>query len=157
SVGMVASGSASLDNFKAWPLTTGLDYFDPFTQHSTVLGDPWQNQVGTFQTTNNQLVVGLSSGGNLATLNAANQADVDVRATLYTNLPGETAGLVARYQGSGDQNYSLGQVVSTTTGFTATLLVNRKGVNKTLATATVLATSNTGFLTAFLRLVVTGT
>ena len=165
SVGMrPVTGGASESSFNASALTVAtptLNFTDGFTTVTSPepnqLTSNWINQAGNYS-------VGTASGtatGNgtgtqvdLATLIGVSANNVSVQATITNLKNGEYAGLVADYSGSGDQNYYLGGVVATATGYQAYIYRNVNGVF-----TSVLATPNrtyTGSADGVLRLEVYG-
>jgi hypothetical protein len=148
--GVRTLGATTLDNLQAWPLSIGLDHFNPFTlPDDTALGAPWARIAGTYTVQGNQ-IQGLDTL-NLAIIDGATQADVDVRASLSITGLNHQAGLVARFQNS--TNYYFARLTRTATGLSAQLLTNVAGVLTPLATVAIPATTGK----ATLRFVVTGT
>ena len=117
SVGMRTFGTSALDNFQAWPITTGVDNFDSFKQADNVtLGDPWVQNQGFYRTVGNRIQGGQAL--NLATINAGLQADVDVRVAVSITGIGHHASLLARYRSVTDSGYQA-TLIRTASGFTA--------------------------------------
>jgi hypothetical protein len=141
SVGIRAGLGAMLANFVATAVTAQNAAL-PFSENfgaANYSGNPgaqlssfWQNQVGDLS-----IVSGKATGQtayNLATLNGVNQANVSVQAVI--NVPvGQYAGLVTRYQGTGDQNMYFGMIASTGSGYVARIFVNHNGIWTLLAPA----------------------
>lgn len=163
-IGMRTTSTSSMNDVQAWPVSTGVDNIDLFTRPDyTRLSDPWINTVGYFSTFGNKIQG--DQALNIAVLKAVTLPDVDVQASVSITGLDHTAGLLARYQGSGNRNYYLAQLKRTSTGFSAQVvrnldvlkLVNGKKrlVNVNTVLATVPIASTTG--KANLRLLVTGT
>ncbi len=114
-----------------------LPFSDNFsTATNQQLSDYWITQVGNYSVnTSLGTATGISSL-NLATLAGVNVANVAVQATITSLTNGEYAGLVADYSGPGDQNYYLGGVVATATGYQPYLYRNLNGVFTSLLTQT---------------------
>jgi hypothetical protein len=147
--GVRTLGATTLDNFQAWPISIGLDHFNPFTlPDDTALGAPWARIAGTYTVQGNQ-IQGLDAL-NLSIIDGATQADVDVRAAVSITGLNHQAGLVARLQNS--SNYYLAKLTRTATGLTAQLLKNVAGVLTPLATVAIPAATGK----ATLRFVATG-
>jgi hypothetical protein len=141
SVGIRVGLGGSLDNFSAaaasapTPQNATLTFSENFaTGYPSNLGSQltsyWKNQVG------NLSIVNSSATGqatyNLATLNGISQANVSVQSVVNV-AAGQYAGLVTRYQGSGDQNMYLGVIASSGSGYLAQIYVNLGGVWTALA------------------------
>src|SRR5262249_31291923 len=104
------------ENFAAATYPSGL---------GSQLSSYWKNQVG-----NISIVNGNATGQpmyNMATLNGVNQANVSVQAAVNV-AAGQYAGLVTRYQGTGDQNMYLGAIASSGSEYLAQIYVNVNGV-----------------------------
>jgi hypothetical protein len=86
------------------------------------LSSYWQNQTGDMMIVNGKATG--QSALNLATLNGLNQANVTVQAALSVHA-GQSAGLVARYQGG---NMYYGAIVSSGSGFVAQIWIYKGGV-----------------------------
>jgi hypothetical protein len=104
SVGIYAGNGASLANFQvAAPTLTSasLTFQDTFTQaDGTLPSNNWYEQRGTF--TDQGGVLAGRDGTNIITLNGVNQADVAVQADVPNVPVNGSAGLLGRYQASGD-------------------------------------------------------
>jgi hypothetical protein len=104
SVGIYAGYGAALANFQAAAPTftnAALSFQDNFTQADGSLPSTnWYEQRGTF-TDQGGVLVG-RDGTNIITLNGISQADVAVRADVQGVPFNGSAGLLARYQTSGD-------------------------------------------------------
>jgi hypothetical protein len=151
SIGMRTTGITFLDDFQAFPVSTGVDNFDYFTHPNyTTLSDPWTQPEGFYRTFGNQIQGGQAL--NLAIINAAQSADVDVRASVSITGLNHTAGLLARYLGHGDTNYYLASLSRTSTGFVVNVRKNVGGIVTPLATTNIVSTTGK----ANLRFLVTG-
>lgn len=149
-VGLSTTGSSTLDNFQAWPVTTGADNFDPFTHPDyTTLSDPWTQAAGFYRTLGNKIQGGQAL--NLAVLNAVTQPDVDVQASVSITGLDHKAGLIARYQSANDSHYEA-LVIRSSTGFVAQTYKKLYGSYTLLSTASI--ASITGQVN--LRFLVTG-
>src|SRR5262249_47791967 len=94
---------------------------------SASLGNPWTNQVGTLHIGADEARGISATGVNIATVSGLGLADVNL--SVFFNVYGDSAGLVARYAGPGDQNYYAAIVTRTGSGPTvARLLRNVNGV-----------------------------
>jgi hypothetical protein len=90
------------------------------------LASPWSARVGRFQVnTASETATGVGPV-DLATVSTIQSADEIISATV-TAQPGQTIGLVARYTGSGDRNYYLGEIVAGSGRYTAKILRNASG------------------------------
>ena len=148
--GVRTLGMTRLDNFQAWPLSIGLDHFDAFTRpDDSALGGPWARIAGTYTVQGNE-IQGLDAT-NLAIIDGATRADVDVRASINITGLNHQAGLVARFKDA--SNYYLARLTRTATGLSAVLLKNVAGVSTTLMTVAIPTSSGK----ATLRFVATGT
>ncbi len=144
SVGMRVTAGASVSNFSASALTAAtpsLPFSDGFTTvtspEANQLTSNWINQVGNYSV-NTTSATATGTGTNtqldLATLIGISANNVAVQATITSLTNGQYAGLVADYSGSGDQNYYLGGVVATATGYQAYLYRKVNGVFTSLLT-----------------------
>jgi hypothetical protein len=114
--GMRGRGTAALpttfDNFSAVTVTsqtTTLPFSDSFVQpDNSTLSPLWTEQVGAFPILSEAATAFSTNGSNaglaLATVNAAPVADVTVQTNFTLTGNTSTAGLIARYSGSGDGN-----------------------------------------------------
>jgi len=144
-VGIDASIGGTVDNFSASsaPLNqASLPFNDDFTTATNQqLSSNWLNQRGNFQVSG-----GMAAGHaslNIATLNGVNAADVAVQADVnVTGAAGQSAGLVARYSGPGNQNLYLGRLVKTESGFNVELIRNVNGGSTTLFKQSVTSTGS---------------
>jgi hypothetical protein len=150
--GIHTVGAAQVDDFAAFPVATGVDHLDLFDQpDGSGLGPPWAQAVGSYH-----VQAGAARGEkavNLAVVNGARAADVDVRADVTVAGVNGSVGLLARYLGGGDRNYYLGSVTRTATGFIARVVKNVGGVSTVLSAARL----DTPTGAATLRFLVTGT
>ncbi len=106
-----------------WPAAFSADSFTG-TQLSS---STWTPQAGSFTVANNTATgSGTGTQLDLATVIGVNTSNVAVQATIALSN-GEYAGLVADYAGSGDQNYYLGGVTATSSGYQAYLYRNSNG------------------------------
>ncbi len=129
-----------LTNFQP-PQVGGVPATLPFTDTfstGTELSNFWTNQVGNITVVHGNAYG--ESSLNLATVNGINQGDEVVKADL-TLASGQWGALITRYSGAGDNNYYLGQLLSTATGFQATIWKNVNGAFTLLNTG---STSVTG-------------
>ena len=124
-------------------------FSDDFNRaNSDSLGSSWTEQVGDSDISSNQLLG--NDSVSLATYTTTTEADVSVQATVALS-GSQTAGLVARYAGSGDQNMYVGQLVGSGGSFTAKISKNVSGTWTDLASAAV-----SGTITGTLRFEVQG-
>jgi hypothetical protein len=134
SVGMRVTAGAAVSNFSANALTAGTPSL-PFTDDFTTATSPganqltsnWINQAGNYSVNTTSGTATGNGSLDLATLVGIDASNVAVQATISVSS-GQYAGLVADYAGSGDQNYYLGGVAATTTGYKAYLYRNLNGV-----------------------------
>lgn len=155
SVGIRAGSGAMLTNFVAAvanpvsPQNASLTFSEDFTAANypsglgSQLSSYWQNQLGNLSIVNSNATG--PSTINTATLNGVRQANVAVQADVNV-AAGEFAGLVSRYQGTGDQNMYMGAIVSSGSGFVAKLLVNVNGTWTQLAPAMSIGSTGKGTL-----------
>jgi hypothetical protein len=138
SVGMRFMTGTVAKNFSATPLSlqttaSATTFSDGFSSPGSnqQLRNVWFNQAGNFVVNaSSQTASGLASL-NLATVNGINSANEAVAATV-TVAPNETAGLVARHNGPGDQNMYLGVLSAGSSSYTATISRNVNGTWRTL-------------------------
>ncbi len=134
SVGMRITAGAAVSNFSASVLSAGMPSL-PFTGDFTTVTSPepnqltsnWINQVGNFSVNTTSGTATANGILDLATLVGINARNVAVQATIAV-AAGQSAGLLADYAGSGDQNYYLGGVTASATGYEAYLYRNVNGV-----------------------------
>ena len=109
---------------------------------SAFLGLGWTENVGGFSVSNEAAVA--SSGRlNIATVDlalGATSANVSVQANISSLAPGQYFGLLARYAGTGDQNYYLGGLDATATGYQIYIYRNIAGAFTPLFTTNVTTT-----------------
>lgn len=153
SVGIRTFGNQStLDNFQAWPVSTGVDRFDPFTlPDNNLLSDPWVQGEGFFRTFNNRIQGGAAI--NRAVLQGAAQADVDLRTHVNITGTGHFASLLARYNGAADSWYQ-GTLIRDTNATVQAFLFRRSGGGFTQLGAMATIPAVSGSVNA--RLVVVG-
>jgi subtilase family serine protease len=113
--------------------TPSLPFSDNFAATSDgQLSTNWLDQVGDYTVNNsNQAVANASL--NLAVLYGVSQANVKVSATVSNMASGAGADLVARYSGQGDNNYYIGYVLNTGSGYSAGIYKNVNGAFTQLA------------------------
>jgi hypothetical protein len=117
--------------------------------NSSNLGAGWKKTSGALTIHSKQLQVGTALG--MAAVTTASAADVSVQARVNVAKSGsQSAGLLARYGGSGDRNYYWGAVVGNKGSFTAQIWRNVNGVAKMLSSQKLTSGSGT------LRFVVSG-
>jgi len=107
--GLLSARGGSADNFVAFALgtTAALPFSDAFNAGNVgnQLSSVWTQRAGSFDLTANTAAA-TGTGGNTATLNGVNAADVVVTGTFKTPSNLEVAtGLVARYSGVGERNF----------------------------------------------------
>jgi hypothetical protein len=139
-------------NFAAATLTaqtTTLPVQDSFNKpDNSELDRVWTEQAGAF-TIRNQAAAPLAGGVGLATVNAPPAADVTVQATISLDpVAAATAGLVARYNGTGDGLGSmyLGRIVFAGGGYVAEIDRVRGGVITPRASVALAGFTGTGTL-----------
>lgn len=105
----------------------GLPFSDTFNRANNAnLGARWTTRGGSIALFNNQAYVNSPQG--IATANGVLGADVSLQATVYLSRPStQGIGLVARYQGPGDNNLYYGGLVGFTGGFWARIFRNLNG------------------------------
>jgi hypothetical protein len=102
-VGMRTSAGASVAKFSAAALGASLAFSDLFAATANhQLSSAWHNAVGTFQVAQS-VATATATGLNLATVNGLAAVNVAVQAKVSVGV-GQTAGLVGRYSGTGNQN-----------------------------------------------------
>ena len=99
------------------------------------LTSSWTKQVGSFTVDTTAHTATAVSANNLATVNGINNANEAVSAVITLSAV-KTAGLVARYAGTGDRNMYMGNVKATSTGYAANLYRNINGTWTQLFTKT---------------------
>ncbi len=147
SVGIWSNAAAQFNTFSASTVTLANPSIIPeFTDIFAATPDGqldtnWLNQAGDFNRglLGTMTAVSLTTA-NVAVLNNVEAANVAESVTVTSLLPGQTAGLVARYQGLGDANYYLGAISRSGNAFTAQIYKNIKGVLTLLTSAPVAAT-----------------
>ncbi len=137
-VGMrVTVAGAAVSSFSATALTVGTPTL-PFSSDFTTATSPepnqltsnWINQAGNYTvntSTGTATANGTGSQQNLATLVGLSVANVTVQANVSVSATGQSAGLVSRYTGTGDQNYYLAELTNSGSGVTAYLYKNVNG------------------------------
>jgi len=158
-VRMQGAGSVSSVAVNAiTPASANVNFSDTFGAGSPAgppsdgaqLNHVWTEQAGDF-TLSGHAAVGTASGAGVATVNLpAPLAAATVSATVNLNT-GTSAGLLARYNGSGDSNYYLGELVLINKVKTLAIYRNVNGTMKLLGSRAVSASSGN------LRFVVSGT
>jgi IPT/TIG domain len=143
SVGMRIGQGAKLDNFAA-SVETLQNATLPFSENFSAgnypinpglqLSSYWQNPIGDMEIVNGKATG--QTATNVAILNGVNQANVSVQAVVSVPV-GQFAGLVARYQGTGDRNMYFGMIVSSGSGYIAKIFVNINGVWTQLAATSI--------------------
>ncbi|MBA4192304.1 MAG: hypothetical protein C0467_30405, partial [Planctomycetaceae bacterium] len=149
-VGVGGTQFVSFENFYVSPLDPAVPFGDSFTRNadSTSLGSQWRETAGDLIVKNNQIEA-KGTGTNHAVFQGAALSDVSVQATVNVFAPAGTglsgsAGLVARYIGTGDKNYYLGAITGVNGVFTAKIFANVNGTLTQLASTAV--ASGTGLL-----------
>jgi hypothetical protein len=131
----------TFDNFSAQSITAkavALPFQDSFTNADNSELDPvWIEKAGAFQIMNDMASV-FGAGAGLATLNAAPVANVSVQTDFLLSTSSATAGLVARYSGTGDGNGKMydARVVFSAGVYTAMIEYVSGGVFTTLRSVT---------------------
>jgi Ca2+-binding RTX toxin-like protein len=149
-VGVRSSANAALDDFAAnqiVPSTPALPFTEVFGSpiNGNQLSRDWQSRLGNLAVTGGTLANAPGTALSLSTVNGP--AMPDTASELSFTLPStgtSLAGVVARYQGTGDRNLYLGAIRSVNGVATAVIMKNVNGVWTTLATHSL--TSNTGRL-----------
>jgi hypothetical protein len=158
------SGSVStlttFDNFSAQPVTAPvatLPFQDSFTRPDNSELDPvWVEQAGAFQVLNNMASV-FGTGVGLATLNALPTADVSLQTDFLLSPGSATAGLVARYSGTGDGNGKMYDARITVSGGVYTALIEYVSGGTFTPLASVTLHGFNGAVSHTLQFVVKGT
>ncbi len=138
SVGIRTTAGATVSSFSASVPSTGLPFSDTFSG-SQLSSSNWLTQDGSFTVASNTAKG--ASNLDLATLLGVTATNVAVQATIAVSA-GQSAGLVADYSGTGDQNYYLGGVLATATGYEAYLYRNVNGVFTAVFTQTYTGSAN---------------
>ena len=116
-------------------------FTDRFSRANGSLGLPWKTRAGSLAVVQGHAQGTGATKVHLATLAGFSQADVDLHLTVNLG-PNQSAGLVARYSGSGDRNYYAATLQSDSAGVvSARLLRNVNGVIGELAIANNVVTS----------------
>jgi ELWxxDGT repeat protein len=150
-VGVGGTQFVSFDNFYASPLAPAVPFGDSFTRNAdgTSLGGQWRERAGDLVVKTNR-VEARGTGVNLGVYQGAALGDVVAQARVSATGFGGSAGLVARYLGTGDRNYYLGAITGANGAFTARIFANVNG------TLTQLAIGAVGSGTGVLRFEVVG-
>ncbi len=136
--------------------TKSVGFTDEFNVgNSSFLGVGWIENAGDFDAANDKGVA-VGSGVNLATLNGLIAADVQVNTQFTISAAGQNVGLVARYNGAGDQNMYLGNLHFTGSGYQASIWRNFGGAWTQLYAANVPTSILSGAGTATLIFQVVG-
>jgi hypothetical protein len=155
-VGLRSGFSVTIDNFAASVITlnnVSAPFNDNFNRADGELGLNWVDQLGETEVKGNQAVSRVvDPNGNtldklyaISTLNGLNAADVTVQADVSLAATGvNTAGVVARYGGPGNNNMYWGALYANNGVFQVVLYVSVNGNWTQLAAATV--SSGTGTL-----------
>jgi hypothetical protein len=146
SVGIRGSAGAQLSNFSASAVTLtnpsiAPSFTDPLAPTlDRQLGANWIDVAGDFASNAaGNLAAVVTSPPNIAVLNGVAATNVSESVMVTNLLSGQSAGLVARYQGTGDANYYLGAISRSGNIFTAMIYKNIKGVYTLLVSAPVSA------------------
>jgi hypothetical protein len=145
-IGIRATSGTMLDNVDATALVR-VDQTRPFTENfDTAVNQQlsiaaWLERAGNFRIASG--VAQGNAGLNLATVNGLVATDVDVQANVSVTVPGQVAGLVARYSGPADQNMYYATLSNTGSGFVAALWRNVNGAWTQLASAATGSSSGT--------------
>ncbi len=150
SVGIRALGGASFANFSASAvnlLTPTLPFSD-FTGSSSATPDGqlslnWIDESGDFTVKSGAAVGGTAT--SLAVLSGISQANVSESIALGSLAVGQTAQLVARYQGPSTRNMYFAGIARTAAGYTLSILKNFNGIQSVLASKVF---TNTQFIAA---------
>lgn len=140
SVGIRGSAGAMLGNFNAGTVTfqTAHGTFDDSFAATTngCLNNYWVGVAGDFLVSATGITASCN-GPNLALLYGVASADVSESVQIVNLLSGQTAGLVARYQSTGNGgSYYFAALSRSSTGYTATIYKCVGGVFTVLARAT---------------------
>jgi subtilisin-like proprotein convertase family protein len=143
SVGMRLSQTTTADNFNAAAVvqtTPPLPFKDDFSMPSdgSQLSRNWSDQFGNISISSGQAVG--TAGNNLSTVNGLNQPDVAVSIDVNLTSSNQAAGLVTRYSGPLYNNFYLGQIVDTGSGFKTEIFKNIGGTFTQLAVGSVVNT-----------------
>lgn len=137
----IGASNVHLDFYKNVPPPAPLTL--PYSDALAGLSSSWVSRAGSFSAGG----AGIQSGSasvNLATLYNLTQGDVSVQADVTLPSAGvHSAGLVARYAGSGDKNMYLGSITASNGVFTAYISRNLYGVWTTLGSAKVTTATGT--------------
>ncbi len=147
-IGIRFTQGVTIASFSASALAPGTPGL-PFTSDFTTVTSPepnqltnnWINQDGNYTVNTTSGTATGKVSLDLATLVGVTATNVGVQATISV-ASGQYAGLVADYSGSGDQNYYLGGVVATATGYEAYLYRNISGVFTPLFTQNYTGSAN---------------
>jgi sugar lactone lactonase YvrE len=113
------------------------------TTFNAGLSSSWQDQQGVVSIVNGAGVGRLAL--NVATLNGINTANEYAQAVINVQR-GQSAGLVVRYQGTGNHDMYYGAIVSSGTKFDAEIGITLNGVSKLLTVATPISGGGQGTL-----------
>ena len=112
--------------------TVTLPFSDNFNTppNSTFVGAGWNTNLGTISRVNGLVQATGPATTNIATLNGLSVSDVALQADVsVAPIAGQSAGLVARYSGTGDSNMYLGAIYPTAGGsYGAVIEKNVRGV-----------------------------
>ena len=149
SVGVRATPGAAVTGFQVKAVTLnnpGLPFSDNFSTSSdgAQLDLNWVNQTGNFQVAHNAATA-TGTGVNDATVNGLAVHDVAMQAGV-TVAKGQTAGLVARYSGTGDQNMDYAGVTNLGSGNIQLAIYRNVGGTWTLLAKQTITSAATGTL-----------
>jgi hypothetical protein len=82
-----------------------------FTPDAALQNPNWAAELGTYTFSNNNTTAIGHSAQNTAVLAGVNLADVSVKANISFTAGGQNAGLLARYDGTGDNNMYFGRLI----------------------------------------------
>lgn len=140
-IGMRVTKGASLGTYSADAIVMNnnggsVPFNDGFADNSLdQLSTSWRERLGDFLVDNS--VAKGTQAVNLATVNGISKDNIVVQTQYTVAQPGQWAGLVARYSGSGDKNMYWGAIANTGNGYTASIWLNHDGVWTQLASMAV--------------------
>jgi hypothetical protein len=133
----VASGPANL------PFSENFGDPSYVSTSNSGLSSSWQNQAGVVSVSNSNATG--QGPVNTATVNGVSQADVTLQADVNVQR-GQSAGLIARYQRTGDKNMYWGAVVSSGKQFVVAIWINVNGFWTRLTALTSIGSTGRGTL-----------
>jgi hypothetical protein len=155
-VGMRLNSVFSWANYTAAAVNVSsatVPFSDNFSNPSdgSQLSHYWTDQIGNF-TIEGGAAVGTGSV-NMSTVNGISQGSVTLQATMdaTSTADGNSGGLVARYNGTGDANFYLAQLARKNNTLIPTIRLHHGGIWTTLATGTAISAT-----TATVKFVLSG-